>query len=61
MEIEKVDIGTKRKARTPLTELENKEDNGKRIKKEGEVKELGKLLAQHLGLAEAVMQLRQAQ
>ena len=60
MEIEKVDMGIKRRARTPLSELENQEDNGKRIKREGEVKELGKLLAQHLGSAEAAMQLRRA-
>ena len=45
MEIEKVDMGTKRRARTPFFKLENQEDNGKRIKREGEVKELGKLLA----------------
>ena len=48
------DVGTKRRARAPLAKLENKEDNGKRARVEGEVKELGKLLAQHLGLAEAV-------
>ena len=45
MEIELVDMGTKRTARTPLSELENKEDNEKQIKREGEVQELGKLLA----------------
>ena len=56
-----VDVGTKRKARTPLSKLENKEDNGKRIKREGEVKELGKLLAQHLGSVKAASQRRRAQ
>ena len=53
MEYEMLDMGIKRRARTPLAELENKEDNGKRVKVEGEIKELGKLLAQHLGSAEA--------
>ena len=48
-----LDMGIKRRARTPLAELENKEDNGKRVKVEGEIKEFGKLLAQHLGSAEA--------
>ena len=56
-----VDTGLKKRARVPLTELEDKEDNGKRIKREGEVKELGQLLAQHLGSAEATMQPRRAQ
>ena len=61
MEIELVEMGTKRRARTPLAELENMEDNGKRIKREGEVQELGKLLAQHLGSAEAASQPHRAQ
>ena len=61
MEIELVEMGKKRRARTPLAELENMEDNGKRIKREGEVQELGKLLAQHLGSAEATSQPRRAQ
>ena len=56
-----MDMGTKRRARTPLAELDNMEDNGKRIKREGEVQELGKLLAQHLGSAEVASQPRQAQ
>ena len=56
-----VDTGLKKRARVPLTELEDKEDNGKRIKREGEVKELGQLLAQHLGSAEATMQPRRVQ
>ena len=61
MEIDKDDLGIKRRARAPLTELENQEDNGKRIKREGKVKELGILLAQHLGSAEAATQLHRAQ
>ena len=60
MEIEMVDMGTKRRARAPLAELEDKGDNGKQIKMEGEVKELVKLLTQHLGSAEAVAQARRA-
>ena len=55
-----VDMGTKRRARAPLAELEDKGDNGKQIKMEGEVKELVKLLTQHLGSAEAVTQARRA-
>ena len=35
MEFQKVDMGIKRRARVPLTKLEDKEDNGKRIKREG--------------------------
>ena len=44
-----------------MSELENKEGNGKQIRVEGEVKELGKLLAQHLGSAEADNQPRRTQ
>lgn len=51
----------KRRARSSLTELDNMEDNGKWVRVEGEVKELGKLLAQHSGSAEAVNQPRRAQ
>ena len=61
MEIELVEMGTKRRARTPLAELDNMENNGKRMKREGEIQELGKLLAQHLGSAEAASQPRRAQ
>ena len=61
MEFELVEMGTKRRARTPLAELDNMEDNGKRMKREGEIQELGKLLAQHLGSAEAASQPRRAQ
>ena len=56
-----VEVGTKRRARPPLTELENIEGNGKRIRTEGEVQELGKLLAQHRRSAEAGSQPRRAQ
>lgn len=61
MDLEMVDTGLKRRARAPLAELESQEDNGKRRKKEGEIVELGKLLAQHLGAAEAAMQPRRTQ
>lgn len=47
MEIEMTNIGLKRRARVPLAELENKEDNRKQVKVDGEIKELGKLFAQH--------------
>lgn len=61
MEVDLAEVGTKRKARPPLSELENMEGNGKRTRTEGEVKELGKLLAQHLGSAEVGCQPRRAQ
>ena len=61
MEIEMAVTGTKRRTRVPLVELENKEDNGKRIKVAGEIKELGKLFAQQLGSAAAAAQPRWAQ
>ena len=61
MESEMLDMGIKRRARTPLAELENKEDNEKRVKVEGEIKEFGKLLAQHLGSTEAAAQPRRTQ
>ena len=61
MEVDLAEVGSKRRARPPLIELENMEGNGKRIRTEGEVKELGKLLAQHLGSAEAGSQPRWAQ
>ena len=56
-----VDMGTKRRERVPLAELENKDDNGKRVKVDGEIKELGKLFAQQLGSAAAAVQPRWAQ
>ena len=61
MEIDHSEVGGKRKVRSPLLELVNNEGNGKRIRVEGEVKELGKLLAQHLGSAEAANQPRRVQ
>lgn len=61
MEIDHSEVGGKRRARSPLSELVNNEGNGKRIRVEGEVKELGKLLAQHLGSAEAANQPRRVQ
>lgn len=61
MEIDLSEVGTKRRARSPLSELENKEGNGKQVRVEGEVKELGKLLAQHLGSAKANNQPRRMQ
>lgn len=51
MEIEKTELGTKIRARVPLAELDNKEDNGKRVKVEGEIKEFGKAFTQQLGSA----------
>ena len=61
MEIDHSKVGVKRRAQSPLSELVNNEGNGKRIRVEGEVKELGKLLAQHLGSAEAGNQPRRVQ
>ena len=61
MEADLAEVGTKRRARPPLTELENLEGSGKRIRMEEEVQELGKLLAQHLGSAEAGSQPRRVQ
>ena len=55
------DMGIKRRARTPLAKLENKDDNGKWVKVEGEIKELSKLLTQHLGSTEVVAQPRRIQ
>lgn len=43
------EMGTKRRARVPLAELDNKEDNGNWITVDGEIKELGKLFTQQLG------------
>jgi len=61
MEIDHSEVGIKRRARSPLSELVNNEGNGKRIRVEREVKELGKVLAQHLGSAEDGNQPRQMQ
>lgn len=61
MEIDHSKVGVKMRAQSPLSELVNNEGNGKRIRVEREVKELGKLLAQHLGSVEAGNQPRRVQ
>ena len=61
MEVDLAKIGVKRRLRSLLHELENSEDNGKKARMEGEVKEFGKLLGHYLGLAEAINQPRRAQ
>lgn len=61
MEIEKTELGTKIRARVPLAELDNKEDNGKRVKVEGEIKEFGKAFTQQLGSAAVAAQPHRAQ
>lgn len=61
MEIDHSEVGVKSRARSPLSELVNNEGNRKRIRVEGEAKELGKLLAQHLGSAKAGNQPRRVQ
>jgi len=61
MEIDHSEVGVKRRARSPLSELVNNEGNGKRIRVEGEVKKLGKILAQHLGSAKVGNQPRRVQ
>lgn len=49
MEVDRVEVGTKRRCRTPLIEIQGENGNHKRVKVEGEVKELGRILKQHLG------------
>ena len=61
MEVDKVEVGIKRRLRSPLHELGNCVDNGKKVRMEGEVREFGKLLAHHLGSAELVNQPCRAQ
>ena len=56
MEVDGTGTGTKRRCRTPLTELQEENGNRKRVKVEGEVKELGRILKQHLGSVEAAEQ-----
>lgn len=56
MEVYQVELGVKRSLRSPLHELENNADNGKKAQMEGEVREFGKLLAHHLGSAKTVNQ-----
>nr|POF02119.1 hypothetical protein CFP56_71807 [Quercus suber] len=53
MEVDKMEVGNKRRCHTPLIEVEGENGNGKRVKVEGEVKDLGKVLKQYLGLVEA--------
>ena len=61
MEVDRVELGNKRRCHTPLIEVEGENGNGKRVKVEGEVKELGKVLKQYLGSVEAAKQPYQAQ
>ena len=61
MEVDQAEMGLKRRTRSPLHELENFDVSGKRARMEGEVREFGKLLAHHLGSAEAGNQLRRTQ
>ena len=51
MEVDRVEVGSKRRCHTPLIEVEGENGNGKRVKVEGEVKELGKVLKQYLGFS----------
>jgi len=61
MEIDLAEMGAKRRIRSPLSELDNMEDNGKQVREEGEVKEFGRILAQHLGSVEVDNQPHRAQ
>ena len=56
MEVDRVEVGNKRRCRTPLIEVEGENVSGKRVKVEGEVMELGRVLKQYLGSVEAVKQ-----
>ena len=56
MEVDGTETGNKKRCRTPLTEPQEENGNGKRVKVEGEVKELGKILKQHLGSVVAAEQ-----
>ena len=55
------EVGRKRRIRTPLQEIPDNGVTGKKIKVEGEVLTLSKLLAQQLGAAAAVGQPRREQ
>ena len=44
MEVDGMETGNKKRCCTPLTERQEENGNGKRVKVEGEVKELGKIL-----------------
>ena len=61
MDADKKEVGNKRRCCTPLMEIGGENGNGKRVKVEGEVKELGKVLKQYLRLVESVEQARWAQ
>ena len=56
MDVDREEVGNKRRCRTPLMEIEGENGNGKRVKVEGEVKELGKVLKHYLGSVEATKQ-----
>ena len=61
MEVDQTKMGLKRRVRSPSHEVENFDGSGKRAKLEGEVREFGKMLAHHLGSAEAGNQPRRTQ
>ena len=61
MDVDREEVGNKRRWRTPLMEIEGGNGNGKKVKVEGEVKELGIALKQYHGLVEAAKQPRRAQ
>ena len=61
MEVNQTEMGLKRRVRSPSHEVENFDGSGKRAKLEGEVREFGKMLAHHLGSAEAGNQPRRTQ
>ena len=47
MEVNQAEVGVKRRLRSPLHELGNYVENGKKARMEREVREFGKLLAHH--------------
>jgi len=61
MDVDGIEVGTKRRCRTPLTKLQEEDGNRKRVKVEGEVKELRMILKQYLGSVEATEQPRRTQ
>ena len=61
MEVDRVEVGNKRRCRTPLIEVKGENVSGKRVKVEGEVMELGRVLKQYLGSVEAAKQPYRAQ
>lgn len=56
MDVEANKVGVKRKERMPLKEISVNEETGKKLKLDGEVMALGKIMAQHLGSALAARQ-----